>query len=456
MKTNWNITYEQNNSSYVKRVETIYNENNKPTRYKGTIESMLYVFFSKTSKKRYTWKREVFKCLLIHLYHQKCYALLRDYGHVQVLHNISAFGDRLVRDVAHWENNALQVHEQLSSLIQHCFAVYKTPKFLEHAFYGTNKIYMLWYVQLGSGKPVKSLSQNPIRLTHKMAHEFRNAPAFLGVPEALRYAQALGFGASPETAKTIAFSRLALIRGDEEPFWESVVQFFAKENTLHTNVLDRVADYLAYKYRENRAFSMKNRTLKALCDHSDEWHLEVHKTYSGKQLSWAPSGIEPLYVEAGTNATKVVYKTVELLNTVALYEEGSEMQHCVSEYDEDCKAKQCAIFSLRKEVVGQPVEHLATLEINVPNYHIVQAKAKYNQDLDAKSVELINHWIAHSKVRRKNDMAYNVPYDQHAHVRAIERRTMTEGYSSSVCEIVRVLFLILYVVIRVLLALLYT
>ena len=55
---------------------------------------------------------------------------------------------------------------------------------------------MLWYMQVGSGKSIKQLSQMPVKLTSKMAHEFRNAPAFLATNEALRFAQALGYGAT--------------------------------------------------------------------------------------------------------------------------------------------------------------------------------------------------------------------------------------------------------------------
>jgi len=108
MKT-WNTENKENqHSAYITLVEKIYNENNKPTHYKGTVETMLREFFSKTSKKKYTWKREVFKRLLIHLYNQKCYALLRNYSYVAVLHNMSGFGDKIVRNIEDWKNEDLE------------------------------------------------------------------------------------------------------------------------------------------------------------------------------------------------------------------------------------------------------------------------------------------------------------------------------------------------------------
>ena len=263
MKTNWR-TQNIEKSSYIKLVEKIERAQNKPTRYKGTIETMLLEFFGKTSKKRYTWKREVFKGLLIHLYNQKCYALLRDYNSVAVLHNICSFGNQTVRNIEDWRRESFDKEQQLSSLIKFSFALYETPVFLENSFFGSDKKHMLWYIQLGKGKSIKALSQMPITLTSKMAHEFKNAPAFFEANQALRYAQALGFGASIKIAKVIGFSRLSVVRESEEKFWETVVQFFAKEVELNRDDLNDIIDYLALKYRDNRSFSMKNRSQNAL------------------------------------------------------------------------------------------------------------------------------------------------------------------------------------------------
>ena len=407
MKTNWNTQNKSiKPSAYLTLVEKIYKQRNKPTRYNGSVESMLREFFSKTSQKKYLWKRRTFKELLVQLYHQKCYALLRNYNHVNVLHNISSFGNLLVRPIGGWKNNCSEPEEQLKALVQYCFTLYDTPKFLENAFFGSEKKHMLWYVQLGKGKSVKSLANMPVELTSKMAHEFRNAPYFLTISEALRYAQAIGFGASTKVAKLIALSRLSVIREDQEVFWASVVQFFSKEVDLNVGQLDSVVDYLYHKYREDSSFSMKNRTYNALLGHSEEWHRIVYLKEKEQVCDWKSSGIKPLYVEEIIDNKKVIYETKELLNSGELFDEGNAMQHCVAEYDDDCVAEQCSIFSLRQIVEGEPIKRLATLEIGLPSFQIVQAKAKCNQEPDSKSMELINHWIDNSQLRRKAKEVY--------------------------------------------------
>ncbi|MGY3795875.1 PcfJ domain-containing protein [Aquimarina sp. 433] len=451
METNWKTKNVQNqHSTYLKLVKKIYYENNKSMQYKGTMESLLREFFSRTSKKKYTWKRDVFKRLLVHLYSQKCYAILRDYNSVAVLHNISSFGNKIVRNVEDWKNEYLTKEEQLSAIIKHCFTMYETPSFLENSFFGCDKKSMLWYIQLGKGKSIKELSQMPINLTSKMAHEFRNAPSYMSVNEALRYAQALGFGASTPIARKIGNSRLSVIRQEQESFWASVVHFFAREEKLNVSEVDMIVDYLTFKYRENPWYSMKNRTLSALLHQTQEWHRSVYFDRKGGFLEWKSLGIQALFVEEFIDHKKVVYKTVELLNSIQLYDEGNAMQHCVAEYDTDCQNKRCAIFSLQKEVEGEPIKRLVTLEIGLPEYQIRQAKAKYNEEPDAKSLELINHWINNSQIRRTKEMDYETPYQHQLNVRPV-RNVMQSAESYDTVDVLKVLVWILYIIIKMML-----
>ena len=440
MKTNWNkqnIKYGE--SSYLKLVDKIEKQKNKPTSYKGTIETMLLEFFGKTSKKRYTWKRETFKGLLIQAYNQKCYALLRDYKSVEVLHNISAFGNQTVRDFLNWENNSFNKEKQLKSIIRYSFALYETPAFLENSFFGFEKKYMLWYIQLGKGKSVKALSQMPLSLTNKMAHEFKNAPDIFEANQALRYAQALGFGASIKTAKVIGFSRLSIIIDSEEKFWVTVVQFFAKESELQVKELESVLDYLMFKFRENQSFSMKGRTKKALLNQAIEWEREVYRKEIGEILNWETSGIRPLYIEKIENNKKVVYKTVELRNSIELYEEGNEMHHCIAEYDIDCVDGESAVFSLRKETEEEPINRLVTIEVCLKEKQIIEAKAKFNEEPNNIALNLIELWVNNSQLNKVKEMIVEAPNQQELNVQNV---TINDEYN--VIVIVKVIFWIIY------------
>ena len=364
------------------------------------------------------------------------------------MHNISSFGNVTVRPIEDWEKISGNNNEQLNALIRHCFARYDVPKFLEQVFYTSVKKQMFWYVQLGKGKSVKSLSNIPVKLTSKMAHEFRNAPSYLTVNEALRYAQALGYGASTKIAKLIAFSRLSIIRDEDEDFWATVVQFFSKEKNLEVNELNSIVDYLTFKYRENSSFSIKNRTYKSLLSQSEEWHRNVYLKQNGENYSWEPSGIKPLYFEEIVDNKKVVYKTEELLSSAALFDEGKTMKHCVAEYDEDCLEQSCAIFSLRKEVEGEPIKRLVTLEVGLLNFEIVQAKAVCNQEPDKKSLELINYWVKNSQVKQQVFEEYQ-QVQPLAYQRMVERRQINERQEYDSALMIKVFFWILYILFRI-------
>ena len=418
MKTNWNtknINIREN--SFLKLVDKIDKSDNKPTRYKGTIETMLLEFFGKTSKKKYIWKRATFKRLLIHAYNQKCYGLLRDYKSVEVLHNISSFGNQMVRNIESWERKGFDKEEQLRSLIRHSFAIYETPVFLENTFFEFDKKFMLWYLQLGKGKSVKDLTQMPIHLTSKMAHEFKNALNIFKPNEALRFAQALGFGASLKTAKVIGFSKLSNINESEEKFWETVVHFFAKETIVNAKDLDKILEFLMFKYRENIKFSMKNRTQRALIFQALEWEKNVYKTEIGEILYWETSGITPLYLEKSENGKKVVYKTVELLNSFALFDEGNAMHHCVAEYDKDCKEGVSTIFSLQRVYENKLIERLATIEVGLSEKKIIEAKAKFNEDPSERSLQMIDLWVNSSQIKGNYDA---VEYENYINAAAID------------------------------------
>lgn len=449
MKTTKKITEKRVlDSAYKRLVESICAAENVPTRYKGTTESMLQEFFSKTSKKKNLHKRIVFRQLLLHVYDQKCFSLLRNYSYVNALHCMCSFGDRLVRNVEDWVNQELSAEQQIRSLIRHCFAKFETPSFLEKSFFNGDKIQMLWYVQLGSGRSVKTLSQMPLVLTGKMEHAFRLAPRDFTPWEALRYAQAIGFGASLRTAKTIGQSRLAQNFGKHEVFWSGAVAFFSREESLNIVQMHLLFDYLEYAYTNNPLLNFKGRTYNALLKQSQEWQKNVYINSVGGVIDWNPSGIKQLYKEEHELGKKVVYKTIELLNSAKLYDEGKEMHHCVAEYNEACQEGKCAIYSMQREVAGQEAERLATIEIELPNKELGEFKAKFNHEPNSKAKELMNYWIENSELERQRATDSEVQLAVQRQQIVLNREAAGDRTSDEIINFVRILFWLLYLLFR--------
>ncbi|WP_103068959.1 PcfJ domain-containing protein [Aquimarina sediminis] len=443
-------------NKYVTLVEEIYTANNKPQGYTGTIASMLWMFFSKMSKKRNTWKRKTFKNLLLSLHNQGCYTILRRIEYVEVLSNISSFGNRFVRNIENWHKETYVAEDQLLSLIEFCFAKYDVPKFLASSFFETQKKHMLWYVQLGIGKSVKSLSGVEIAITSRMAHEFRHTPKGYSVPQALRRAQAIGYGANKEMAEAIAWSGLSRINRNEE-FWNTVVQFFAKQKEVPFDKMGEILDYLSFSIREHSDFSMRGRTLEALTRQSDEWHRRMYMQRNAENdVGWKSSKIKQLSYSTLEDEVTITYKIVELLNAQELYEEGYDMCHCVASYVDECFSGTSAIFSLRK-YTKDSFEKLVTIEVDPVSREIIQAKSKHNEALSKEAEKIVEIWMKQVNLKQEEYLytdQYEVRPEQHDQMNVFLDRTTSMQETSIDTEIsAKTIFFIIYAIVKLMIVL---
>lgn len=381
-------------------VETAYRGQNTFIGFEGTLESVIKVHFFRMSTQNHVWKRDAFRQLLLMMYTKKCYAVLRNPSYIEVLANISVFGNKTVNEIESWTKDSLVAEGQLKSLIRHCFAQYEVPAFMENVFSGDRKVHMLWYIQMGRGDSVQQLGAFPVKFSGRMAHEFRQTPNDYSVGQAIRRAQAIGLGATAERGEAIAWSSLS--EGFEyEDFYRTVVQFVVNvEEEVAFDVLQNVLEYIEAMRVENVSFNMRSRTWKALVRQSAAWHVAMAKKREAEGRSqWTPAPVANYVVNDGDFTIKIV----QLLTSEALYEEGAEMAHCVADYESACKDCVTAIFSVRKFTVGQAwYETLATVEVDLENMEIVQAKSRFNEMICETSHRIIGEWA----IRERLSVAY--------------------------------------------------
>lgn len=395
------VVYKSKAAKFEALVEEAYRDQNAFQGFEGTLESVVKVHFSRMSTQNHVWKRDTFRQLLLTMYAKKCYAVLRNPSYIEVLANIAAFGNKTVRDIDSWTKDSLVAEGQLKSLIRHCFAKYEVPAFMENVFAGDRKVHMLWYIQLGRGDSLQQLGAFPIKLTARVAHEFRLTPKDYTVAQAIRRAQAIGFGANAERAEAIAWSSLSA-SFEHEDFYSTVVRFVVNvEQQVRFDVLQDVLEYIAAKREENAAFSMKGRTWDALVRQSAEWHTEMAKRREAEgYCQWKPAPIAN-YTVADEGC---VIKIIQLTSSEALYEEGYEMSHCVADYYESCEEGRSAIFSVRKFTEGQDnYETLATVEVVLENMEIVEAKARFNEIICETSHAVIAEWAFRERLSKDYD-----------------------------------------------------
>ncbi|WP_294821518.1 PcfJ domain-containing protein [uncultured Flavobacterium sp.] len=384
-------------------VERLYAEPPALQGYQGTLESAIRVQFALMGQTE--WKRDAFRTLLLHLYGKKCYAVLRNPGFIEIVANIAAFGNKIVRPIEEWKKDSLTAEGQMASMLRHCFAKYDVPEFMEYAFAGNNRIHMYCYIKLGRGDRVQSLGILPAGFTAKMAHEFRNTPKHFTIVQAIRRAQALGCGATPARAEAIAWAH-ELEHYQNPVFALAAIAFAAKAQArIAFNELQSVLRYLNAAYVADNAYNFKGRTWASVTIRAALYHAELAKRHAAEQFSdWELCNVKDYEVEKESG----IFRIIQLGTSQELYDEGAEQSHCVADYAYDCTIGSCAIFSLRKYVPGEEGHDiLATIEVAVETREIVQAKAKFNGELSDEAFNIMSEWA------RAENLADGICYDEY-------------------------------------------
>jgi hypothetical protein len=237
----------------------------------------------------------------------------------------------------------------------------------------------------------------PVALTKKAAHCFLQAPRDLSIVAALRWGQVHGMGGDESLARAVAGSRLGEILPDE-PFWATVLQFFANSPMLAPAQVGPIVDYLYHQkfvFQEilgpggivthigppQPDFSMKGRTATALQRLVDAWHRQLARETKRLPLEWAPSGIGAFRLLQRDEENKISCWIIEeLLSSKALQDEGKAMHNCVATYTASCAQRRCAIWSLKLATSRDGARrHLLTIEVDPTKRSIVQVRGPCNR-----------------------------------------------------------------------------
>ncbi|WP_420571061.1 PcfJ domain-containing protein [Kordia sp.] len=382
-------------------VEKIF-EGKERTKYEdNSLASILESHFNGLHKRKQKRKREAFRDLLLFLYKKRCTKLLRNREFLNALYQIAWFSGNYVREIHTWKRNSHNADKQLRSIIKHCFAKYEVPAFMYEAWLDVNRKYIAWFIDLGRGQSVKTLSKVPVKLTKKGAHQFLQAPANYTIEMALRRAQALAFGNDELLAQRIACTALSRNDFQHEPFWETVIQFFMKQTMLDFNKMTEIIDYVSYCIRQDNAYSIKGRTITSLTRQSDEWHTEqaIHRASMVEVFTWKPTLNSSFIVTNKSERDVKTYRLFELCSSKELIVEGRKMNHCVASYARSCCVKVTSIFSLRCISFSKGHEILATIEMDIRSQTIVQAKARFNKPITPIAKKIMKDWAAYHDLK---------------------------------------------------------
>ena len=297
------------------------------------------------------------------------------------------------RSLENWKPRTKSANRQFVDLMQHLLSDYRLPSFIytvlcEHE----NQLFHPWVTFLGAGKSVRELRDMPLPYTRKMCHEFMQAPQSLDLKQALRYGQVKGFNGDNKLAFAVAHSWLGYKDFEYEPFWAEFIHLLVKSGMFDHNIIGPICDYLHAQLRGRAITSLKGMTLSSILRRSEAWHRDMAALRKFPRSNWDVSGYKLKTWSEGPKASAITFEMVELVSTRQLATEGSKMGHCVATYAQSCEKGATVIFSLRKRRHGHLYERIATIEVRPKLRRVVQAKARFNEQISFKARGLLGQW----------------------------------------------------------------
>ncbi|GAB3511008.1 PcfJ domain-containing protein [Emticicia fontis] len=324
---------------------------------------------------------------------RKCPKWFKDMYFIEALTVVARHRSLWIRPLEKWKPKMKSEHQRFKELIAYLFAEYRFPTFLNYIFFNPEDYFFIRdFIFLAQGGSIKAIS-SAIPLNQKMKVEFTRSLEGFRVFEAFRYAQVLGLGGDEMLAYHLAYSWLGRNEIRDEPLWETFIRILIAGGDFSHKKIGDLIDYVRFELNQNQAYSLKGRTLSSLIRQTDRWHEGLKKSQAVKaQSQWKPAFFQPFEIIEGKGVNEIQYKMVELSSDEELVAEGMKMRNCVASYTRYCVNGESSIVSLRKYQCGFEVERLATVDVEVRNKRIVQAKARFNRPISPKATTLLSEW----------------------------------------------------------------
>jgi len=310
---------------------------------------------------------------------------------------------RQVRELASWNAKSNNVYRQLTSLVRHLFDRYgNTPEWLINAWTGTALVQdgvnlPDLTLHLGEGHSLRSFPGLPVRLSKRLEHGMRQAPAGCTFREALRYAQ-LAARDALDWWGVVMESRLGRAPLLDDEFWLTVVDFFVATPMVDPRHFGPVCDWIHQKRSvgigdepAQPGFTLKGRTMASVLAQTEQWHrtLGQQRRHSGGTATAPGTSWTGLPVADFADGPV----RIEQLTTFGqLVDEGQALHHCVATYLGSCRQGRCGIFSMTVEGA-----RVLTLEV-AADRTVVQVRGKYNRWMTQAERAWITKWLDQARL----------------------------------------------------------
>jgi hypothetical protein len=325
-----------------------------------------------------------------------------------VLQNLLPFERVLAREPEDWCGASGHPLAVVDSLASHLFGQYPTPRFLASVWFGgTARIRVdrrWWFVAHAGGERFRSLGL-PIAMTRKMEHVFLRTPDHYSFDHALRRAEVLGLGGTPELAEVLLTTRIAEDFSNAERWRPALAWLAGCGESVDLTQIRPVVDFLHANINE---VELRGRTFASVMRLVTDWHGWLgsqrarvftwpRSRWNGMLLPVQPTSDEP---------RKGEWAILELLDSRELGHEGRVMRHCVSTYAHGCAARYSSIWSLRHRWCDEMLwRSVLTIEVRPNTATIVQLRGRANALPRGEPLELVRRWATREGLRFHQSVA---------------------------------------------------
>ena len=320
-----------------------------------------------------------------------------------------------LRPVEEWFTQHLGANGQFRDLTRYLLASYEVPAFMDTAFLSADGKMahreQEWFKHIGIGKNIRR-ADLPLRLTKRMAHVFPSAPKNTTIARALRWAQFIGMEGSGHLSKSLLRTRLHNFQEDE-PFWETVLLFLARNPLLEGSYFGPIIDYVYYqKFAPQQLvnasgqaiegppaqpnFTMKGRSINKLLRLVDEWHghLNAADYTTGETEEWESCGLRGYdYQEHDEQFdVDITWSLREMCTALDLIADGRVMHHCINTYARRCLKGEFSVFSLQLSFPDKLPQRVLTIAVNNERRTVTEYRGKYNLRPFDKKRTAQKHW----------------------------------------------------------------
>jgi len=293
-----------------------------------------------------------------------------------------------------------------SDILIHLFVSYETPHWFHKHFFQAGQLEREVFFHMAKGQSLRFMEGLPEDISRREAFQLAHISKSL-VPNnrvenwlklGVLFAKLVIGGCSTVLMVYLKhhswkINRLLQYHG----MLEDLARFILKQRPEDLLLPDfgDILDYISIIKQEDPDYTLKNRSFRTIQNQSDRWHRMIRRSrISSIPLTrWNPIMVEDYRAEEGN----VTFQINQITEFQKLYDEGMELNHCVSTYADQCINGSTAIFSLNRQIEGKGKKRLVTLQVF--NRSIIQAKGKNNRAMNGSERNLVQRWADQQGLR---------------------------------------------------------